>query len=59
MSRIHKSHGGHNSITIRLTGGRNEQEGIKIYRFTMKMILHQYFNNFKENIIVRRFDFEL
>ena len=26
-SRIHKSHGGHNAISIRLTGGRNEQEG--------------------------------
>lgn len=26
-SSIHKSHGGHNAISIRLTGGRNEQEG--------------------------------
>ena len=29
MSRIHKSHGGHDAISIRLAGGRNEQEGKK------------------------------
>ena len=31
MSPIHESHGGHDAINIRLTGGRNVQEGKKPY----------------------------
>ena len=27
MSQIHESHGGHDAINVRLTGGRNIQEG--------------------------------
>ena len=29
MARIHESHGGHDAIKVRLTGGRNVQEGKK------------------------------
>jgi hypothetical protein len=27
MSQMHESHGGHDAINVRLTGGRNLQEG--------------------------------
>ena len=28
MTRIHRAHGGHDAIKIRLAGGRNLQEGM-------------------------------
>ena len=52
MSQIHESHGGHDAINVRLTGGRNIQEG-KPYRVHITffyVINHQevYTNQFKE-----------